>query len=151
MQRCLYYSGSKNVDLQVLCGFRWWYSCFHCSSLFLHHGHTTLLLLCWFVRHIYRYICLFVFYACISDLPFFPSPGIFIDRLINITASLSHGLGGLQLSVQMLRIIHFFTARNREGKEKVSQPMTGDQAGEPHLHKMLWSGSGITQCLFLKA
>lgn len=51
---------------------------------------------------------------------FFSSPGILIDRLINITASLTHGLGGLQLSVQMLRIIHFFTAHNKGGEEKAS-------------------------------
>lgn len=50
--------------------------------------------------------------------PFFPLQAILIDRLINITASFSCGLGGLKLSVQMLRVSHFFTAHNRGGEEK---------------------------------
>lgn len=76
---------------------------------------------CFLFAHLWGIYVSFIYVVCFLCLyirpPFFPLQANLIGRLINITASLSCGLGGLQLSVQMLRISHFLTAHNRGGEE----------------------------------
>lgn len=66
-------------------------------------------------------IYMFVFHICIAELPFF-SPGNLIDRPINTTASLSHGLGELEISALKKSFFFFFTACDRGGKKKTYKP-----------------------------
>lgn len=74
-----------------------------------------------YISYMYM-VCLFSVF--VFQISFFSSPGILIDRLINITAALSCGLGGLQLSIQMLRMINYFFSLQitGEGKKKHHNP-----------------------------
>lgn len=63
-------------------------------------------------------IYMFVFHICIAELPFF-SPGNLIDRPINTTASLSHGLGELEISALKKSFFFFSLHAIGEGRKRL--------------------------------